>query len=102
MKLDGALTKEGMQMVRHADDFVVLCTTQTQAQRALERISQWMQQAQLQLHPEQTKIIDATPAGGFEFSGYHFERVTSGQGKRVCSKCAQRSESEPVEPTAKA
>jgi hypothetical protein len=89
-------------MVRHADDFVVLCTTQTQAQRALERISQWMQQRQLQLHPEQTKIIDATPAGGFEFSGYHFERVTSGQGKRVCSKCAQRSESEPVEPTAKA
>jgi len=28
-----------------------------------------MQQAQLQLHPEKTKIIDATQAGGFEFLG---------------------------------
>jgi RNA-directed DNA polymerase len=37
-------------------------------------ISQWMQAAQLQLHPQKTKIIDATQPGGFEFLGYHFER----------------------------
>src|SRR5258708_21145470 len=63
-----------MQMVRYADDFVVLCTTEAQAKHALELISQWMQQAQLQLHPQKTKIIDATQVGGFEFLGYHFER----------------------------
>jgi len=73
-ELDWVLTKAGMQMVRYADDFVVLCPSQAQAQRALELIGQWMQKAQLQLHPQKTKIVDATQAGGFEFLGYHFER----------------------------
>src|ERR1700760_2500400 len=73
-ELDWLIANAGMQMVRYADDFVVLCSTQVQAQRALELISQWMQQRQLQLHPQKTKIIDATQAGGFEFLGYHFER----------------------------
>ena len=75
-ELDWLLANAGMKMVRYADDFVVLCCTQAEAQRALELISQWMQQAQLQLHPQKTKIIDATQAGGFEFLGYHFERGT--------------------------
>jgi RNA-directed DNA polymerase len=73
-ELDWLMANAGMQMVRYADDFVVLCSTQVQAQRALELTNQWMQQAQLQLHPQKTKIIDATQAGGFEFLGYHFER----------------------------
>ncbi len=57
-----------------ATHLVVLCRTQEEAQRALELIRHWMQQAQLQLHPQKTKIVDATQAGGFEFLGYHFER----------------------------
>ena len=61
-------------MVRYADDFVVLCTTQAQAQGALELVKRWMQQAQLELHPEKTKVIDASQSGGFDFLGYHFER----------------------------
>src|ERR1700740_2367090 len=73
-ELDWLMANAGMQMVRYADDFVVLCSTQVQAQRALELISQWMQQRQLQLHPQKTKTIDATQPGGFEFLGYHFER----------------------------
>jgi RNA-directed DNA polymerase len=73
-ELDWKIANAGMQMVRYADDFVVLCSSQTQAQAALELISQWIQEAQLQLHPQKTKIIDATQAGGFEFLGYHFER----------------------------
>jgi RNA-directed DNA polymerase len=73
-ELDWIITNAGMQMVRYADDFVVLCSTHIQAQRALELIRQWAQQAQLQLHPQKTRIIDATQAGGFEFLGYHFER----------------------------
>jgi RNA-directed DNA polymerase len=28
----------------------------------------------LTLHPEKTRIVDATPVGGFDFLGYHFER----------------------------
>ena len=73
-KLDWIISNAGMQMVRYADDFVVLCTSQIQAQSALTLISEWIQEAQLQLHPQKTKIIDATQPGGFEFLGYHFER----------------------------
>ena len=61
-------------MVRYADDFVVLCRTEAEAQKAMELIKQWMEQAQLRLHPQKTKIIDANQAGGFDFLGYHFER----------------------------
>ena len=33
-----------------------------------------MTQAGLTLHPDKTRIVDATQQGGFEFLGYHFER----------------------------
>jgi RNA-directed DNA polymerase len=61
-------------MIRYADDFVILSRTEQEAQRALALVSDWMERAQLQLHPQKTKIVDATQKGGFEFLGYHFER----------------------------
>jgi RNA-directed DNA polymerase len=72
--LDWLIANASLEMTRYADDFVVQCRTQAEAQQALELISQWMKEAQLQLHPQKTKIIDATQAGGFDFLGYHFER----------------------------
>ena len=33
-----------------------------------------MAKAGLTLHPEKTRIVDATRKGGFEFLGWHFER----------------------------
>jgi RNA-directed DNA polymerase len=72
--LDWELAHAGLQMVRYADDFVILCRTEEEAHRALELVKRWMDQAQLRLHPEKTKIVDATQRGGFEFLGYHFER----------------------------
>ena len=72
--LDWELAHAGLQMVRYADDFVVLCRTETEAHGALELIKRWMDQAQLRLHPEKTKIVDAAQKGGFDFLGYHFER----------------------------
>jgi RNA-directed DNA polymerase len=73
-EMDWLLASHGMEMVRYADDFVVLCKTQAEAEKALEAIRQWMEAAELQLHPLKTKIVDATQKGGFEFLGYHFER----------------------------
>jgi RNA-directed DNA polymerase len=72
--LDWELARKGLQMVRYADDFVILCRTEEEAKRALELIRRWMDQALLRLHPEKTKIVDATQKGGFDFLGYHFER----------------------------
>jgi RNA-directed DNA polymerase len=72
-ELDWELARAGLPMVRYADDFVVLCRTEQEACGALERIRRWMDQAQLRLHPEKTKVVDATQRGGFDFLGYHFE-----------------------------
>ena len=63
-----------MEMVRYADDFVVLCGTEGKAQQALAEVQRWTAQAGLTLHPEKTRIVDATQPGGFDFLGYHFEQ----------------------------
>jgi len=72
--LDWKMAQNGMEMVRYADDFVVLCTNQQQAQEALEQISQWVEENGLKLHPSKTRLVDASQRGGFDFLGYHFER----------------------------
>ena len=53
---------------------MILCRSETEACQALERVRQWAEQAGLTLHPEKTRIVDATQPGGFDFLGYHFER----------------------------
>jgi RNA-directed DNA polymerase len=72
--LDHEMGRQGTEMVRYADDFVILCRSQEEAERALELVRQWTQEAGLQLHPVKTRIVDATQRGGFDFLGYHFER----------------------------
>ena len=71
---DRQMVEEGWELVRYADDFVILCRTEAEARRALERVREWVETAGLSLHPEKTKIVDATQKGGFEFLGYRFER----------------------------
>jgi len=72
--LDHHMGGAGYEMVRYADDFVVLCGSRSEAERALASIRQWMTAAGLALHPDKTRIVDATERGGFDFLGYHFER----------------------------
>jgi len=72
--LDQLMVASGVEMVRYADDFVLLCHSEAAAQRALALAQQWTAAAGLTLHPEKTRIVDATQPGGFDFLGYHFER----------------------------
>jgi RNA-directed DNA polymerase len=72
--LDQVMFDAGFEMVRYADDFVILCRSAEQAQQALELVRLWTAEAGLTLHPEKTRIVDATAKGGFDFLGYHFER----------------------------
>jgi RNA-directed DNA polymerase len=72
--LDHLMAKQGDAMVRYADDFVILCRSQREAEQALDAIQGWIQTAGLTLHPDKTRIVDATHKGGFDFLGYHFER----------------------------
>ncbi|NOS67244.1 MAG: group II intron reverse transcriptase/maturase [Candidatus Peribacteraceae bacterium] len=73
-ELDHLMAASQAEMVRYADDFVILCRTQAQAEEALNRVRAWTAHAGLTLHPEKTHIVDATQRGGFDFLGYHFER----------------------------
>jgi RNA-directed DNA polymerase len=72
--LDHAMEHDGWQMVRYADDFVVLCQSQADAGIALRGIQEWVAEQGLLLHSEKTRIVDARERGGFDFLGYHFER----------------------------
>ena len=72
--LDHRMAQLGYEMVRYADDFVILCRSPLEAQRALSEVETWTTAAGLRLHPDKTRIVDATQRGGFDFLGYHFER----------------------------
>jgi RNA-directed DNA polymerase len=72
--LDWKMAQAGLEMVRYADDFVVLVTSQEQAQQALEQIRRWVEKNGLKLHPTKTRLVDTSQKGGFDFLGYHFER----------------------------
>ncbi len=72
--LDHAVADAGYEMVRYADDFVVLCRTGEDAQQALAMVQRWTAAAGLPLHPEKTRLVDLQHPGGFDFLGYHFER----------------------------
>jgi RNA-directed DNA polymerase len=70
--LDHLMARSGFEMVRYADDFVILCRTPEEASRALEMVQSWVSENGLTLHPTKTKVIDARTVG-FDFLGYHFE-----------------------------
>ena len=72
--LDHALAAAGYEMVRYADDFVVLCRTAEDAEQALVIVRRWTEAAGLRLHPQKTHLVDLQHPGGFDFLGYHFER----------------------------
>lgn len=72
--LDKAMSDAGFEMVRYADDFVILCRDERQAADALEAVRRWSQANGLELHPDKTRVVDAAQRGGFDFLGYHFER----------------------------
>jgi RNA-directed DNA polymerase len=71
--LDHLLAQHGLEMVRYADDFVILCRSDAEAQRALALVQQWTAEAGLMLHPTKTRIVDARTTR-FDFLGYRFER----------------------------
>jgi RNA-directed DNA polymerase len=71
--LDHAMAQGGFEMVRYADDFVILCRSAEEAERALELVRRWVADHGLQLHPTKTRIVEAQ-RDGFEFLGYRFEK----------------------------
>jgi RNA-directed DNA polymerase len=73
--LDHLMAEQGFEMVRYADDFVILCRSPEEAARALETVQHWTAEAGLTLHPTKTRIVDAKE-DSFDFLGYRFKGGT--------------------------
>ena len=82
---DHLLAKHGNEMVRYADDFVILCKTAEEAEQALELVEQWVADNGLTLHPDKTRIVDSSTES-FDFLGYTFQ----GQEHRPRKKAIQK------------
>jgi RNA-directed DNA polymerase len=70
--LDHMMAERGFEMVRYADDYVVMCRNPEEATAALALVKEWTASAGLTLHPTKTRLVDERK-DGFDFLGYHFE-----------------------------
>jgi len=68
------------ELVRYADDFVVLCTTREQAEQAQRRATAILGELGLALHPDKTRVVDLREGKeGFDFLGCHLHARMSGR-----------------------
>jgi RNA-directed DNA polymerase len=76
---DRWMTAQGFRLTRWADDFVVVCRTKAEAQRALASAERFLrEELGVALHPQKTRIVHVRQ--GFEFLGYKIKR---GKGFRL-------------------
>ena len=78
--LDWQLDKLGYRFVRYADDFVVLCQSEAQAEEAKTPVTHILNQLGLQLSAEKTRIT--TYGKGYSFLGF----VMSSRSRRMRPK----------------
>jgi len=78
---DRAMTERGIgELVRYADDFVVLCRSERDANAALKAAGEILGGLGLKLHPDKTKVVDLRDGReGFDFLGWHFRARVSGR-----------------------
>jgi group II intron reverse transcriptase/maturase len=68
-RFDVEMKEAGYEVVRYADDFVVLCRTKVEAERAHTKMKQILEnELALTVHPDKTKITELYK--GFEFLGH--------------------------------
>jgi RNA-directed DNA polymerase len=79
--LDTELARRKLgELVRYADDGVVLCRSQAQAGAALEAVGEILGSLGLELHPDKTKVVDLREGRqGLDFLGCHFRARMSGR-----------------------
>ncbi len=78
---DRAWAQQGVgELVRYADDFVVLCSSAAQAEPAQQLARALLGDLGLQLHPDKTRVVDLREGKeGFDFLGCHLRARIEGQ-----------------------
>jgi RNA-directed DNA polymerase len=79
--LDTELARRNVgELVRYADDGVVLCRNAVQAEHALAAVDGILTALGLRLHPDKTKVVDLREGReGLDFLGCHFRARMSGR-----------------------
>jgi RNA-directed DNA polymerase len=79
--LDTEFAARGLgELVRYADDGVVLCRSAAQARAALEAAGEILASLGLRLHPDKTRVADLREGReGLDFLGCHFHARMSGK-----------------------
>jgi len=79
--LDRELAARGVgELVRYADDGVVLCRSAAQARAALDAVGEILASLGLRLHPDKTRTVDLREGReGLDFLGCHFRARMSGR-----------------------
>lgn len=88
---DNEMTGRGHRLTRFADDWVVLCRSKKEAEKALADARMILESLGLTLHPSKTRIVHIRQ--GFEFLGYKLQqgkglKLPEGKikkGKNVCN-----------------
>ena len=97
--LDWLMAGLGFEMVRHTDDMVVLCSTQEEANSALEKLGEWMGEAGLTQHPDKTRAVDMNLADShFDHLGYRSKRSRQGKIMRLVRPKSLRKLRETIKP----
>jgi RNA-directed DNA polymerase len=93
--IQARVTDTGLgELVRYADDGVILCRTPEAARAALEVVRETLAGLGLELHPDKTKVVDLREGReGLDFLGCHFRARMSGklwERKRIVRYYLQR------------
>ena len=74
-EMDEQITKiDSIRLVRYADDFVILCKTKEDAEKAMEQVKDILTRLKLRLNKTKTKIVNVN-RGHFEFLGFKLKRT---------------------------
>jgi RNA-directed DNA polymerase len=97
--LDWLMAQIGFEMVRYADDMVVMCRSREEAAAALSALREWMEGAGLTLHPDKTRVVDMGLVDShFDFLGYRFKRSRRGSLMRLVRPKSLRKLRETIKP----
>ena len=82
----GRIDVSAPNVIRYADDFVVLCDEKTVVQRCQELISEWLLRVGLKLNPEKTRLthtlhpkLSEDGRAGMDFLGHHIQQHPAGK-----------------------
>jgi RNA-directed DNA polymerase len=64
-------------VIKYADDFIVACHTQRQAEQVKAALAEWLAPRGLTLNEDKTSIVHASD--GFDFLGFHIRRYPNGK-----------------------